>query len=68
MKNVLFTNWHAMRWIRLAISAFMILQAIQHHEIFFGFIGAFFLFQAGFNSGCSLNGCTVPTYKNNKNE
>lgn len=68
MKNMILNNWHAMRWIRLAIAAFMIQQAIQYHEMLFGAIGAFFLFQSVFNTGCSLNGCAVPNQKNNKNE
>ena len=68
MLSTIVNNWHTMRWIRLAISLFMIQQAIQYQEILFGFMGAFFLFQAVFNTGCSLNGCTVPTYKKSKNE
>lgn len=68
MKQILFTNWHAMRWIRLAIGLFLIQQAFQYRQPLFGFMAAFFLFQAAFNSGCGLNGCNVPTYKKNKNE
>ncbi|WP_366183873.1 hypothetical protein [Flavobacterium ovatum] len=63
MKNIIFNNWHTMRWIRLAISLFLIQQTIQHHEILFGFMAAFFLFQAVFNRGCGLNSCTIPTSK-----
>jgi hypothetical protein len=29
MKQLLLTNWHSMRWIRLAIGIFLIQQAIQ---------------------------------------
>jgi hypothetical protein len=68
MKRLLFTNWHAMRCIRLAIGLFLIQQAIQFHETMFGFMASFFLFQALFNSGCGLNGCKAPTFKKNKNE
>ena len=68
MKQILFTNWHAMRWIRLAIGLFFIQQAFQFHDYLFAFIAVFFLFQSLFNMGCGLNGCTVPTYKKNKNE
>ncbi|MCG9790909.1 hypothetical protein [Flavobacterium algicola] len=63
MMNIILKNWHTMRWIRLAIAAFMIVQAVQYHELLFGFIAAFFLFQATFNTGCALNGCAVPTSK-----
>lgn len=68
MKQLLFTNWHPMRWIRLAIGLFLIQQAIQYHEILLGFMALFFLFQAVFNSGCSLNGCGVSTFKKSKDE
>ena len=68
MKQLLFTNWHAMRWIRLVIGLFFVQQAIQYNEILFGLIAVFFLFQAVFNTGCSLNGCQVSTLKKSKNE
>lgn len=68
MKQLLFTNWHIMRWIRLAFGLFSLQQAFQYREILFGVMTAFFLFQAIFNTGCSLNGCTIPTNKNSKHE
>lgn len=68
MKKILFTNWHPMRWIRLAIGIFFIQQAFQYELFLLGFVAAFFLFQAVFNTGCHLNGCEVPSYKNNKDE
>jgi hypothetical protein len=68
MKQLLFTNWHAMRWIRLAIGLFFIQQAIQFQHYLFGFVAVFFLFQAVFNTGCGLNGCKVSTFKKSKNE
>jgi hypothetical protein len=68
MKRLLLTNWHAMRWIRLVIGLFLIQQALQYQQLIFGFMAAFFLFQAIFNTGCGLNGCEVSTFKKNKNE
>ncbi|MFB0910461.1 hypothetical protein CXF59_00925 [Flavobacterium sp. ALD4] len=68
MKRLLLTNWHAMRWIRLVIGLFLIQQAVQYQQLIFGFMAAFFLFQAIFNTGCGLNGCEVSTFKKNKNE
>lgn len=68
MKQLLFTNWHAMRWIRLVIGLFFVQQAIQYQEFLLGFIAAFFLFQAVFNTGCGLNGCNVRTLKKSKHE
>jgi hypothetical protein len=68
MKQILFTNWHSMRWIRLVIGLFFLQQAIQYREILFGFIAAFFIFQSVFNTGCRLNGCEVPTLKKSNHE
>lgn len=67
MKQLLFANWHIMRWIRLLFGLFSLQQAFQYREILFGLMAAFFLFQAIFNTGCSLNGCTIPK-KTNKDE
>jgi hypothetical protein len=68
MKKLLFTNWHAMRWIGLIISFFFIQQAIQFQEFLLGFVAVFFLFQSIFNRGCGLNGCKVVPFKKSKNE
>ena len=68
MKKLLFTNWHAMRWIRLVIGLFFTIQAFQYQEIFYGFIAVFFLLQAMFNTGCALNGCQVSSFKKSNNE
>ena len=68
MKQILFTNWHSMRWIRLLIGLFFLQQAIQYSEILFGFIAAFFIFQSAFNTGCRLNGCEVSTLKKSNHE
>lgn len=65
MKQLLFTNWHLMRFIRLAFGVFLIFQGIETRQwFFFGFAG-FFLFQALFNQGCGVNGCDI-SQKNNK--
>jgi len=66
MKNLLFTNWHAMRWVRLAFAVFLFVQAFATHEWFFIAFGLFFLFQALFNLGCGANGCNVPNNKYSK--
>ena len=59
VKQLLFTNWHSMRWIRLLIAIFFIQQAIYYQLATFAFIAAFFLFQVVFNTGCKTNGCQV---------
>jgi hypothetical protein len=68
MKQLLFTNWHAMRWIRLAIGLFLLQQAIQFQDMILSLMALFFLFQSVFNTGCGLNGCSVPTYKKSNDE
>ena len=68
MKQLLFTNWHTMRWLRLALALFLFVQSYITHEWFFIAFGFFFLFQAVFNLGCGPTGCDVPNNKNFKNE
>ena len=65
MKKILFSNWHFMRYFRIAIALFCAYTAyVQNQWIFIAF-GLFFLFQAIFNLGCGVNGCNIPTKKNN---
>lgn len=67
MKNSIFSNWHLMRYFRMALALFLFFQAYETHEWFFIVFGLFFAFQAVFNFGCGQNGCGV-IYKNQKNE
>ena len=60
MKNILFTNWHAMRFIRLAFALFLFFQAYETQEWFLVAFGILFLIQAIFNAGCCANGCQIP--------
>ncbi len=59
MKQLLFTNWHFMRFLRVGFALFLFVQAYLTDEWFFIAFGLFFLFQALFNLGCGLNGCNV---------
>ena len=63
MINLLFTNWHPMRWVRLAFSLFLFGQAYTTREWFFIAFGLFFLLQVVFNLGCGPNGCAIPNNK-----
>ncbi len=64
IKHVLFTNWHFMRWFRLAIGAIILVQAIQTQNILSGIVALFFLFQAASDTGCcGSNGCSIPNRK-----
>ena len=65
VKQMIFTNWHFMRWLRLILGGFIAAQAIQNHDLIPGLISAFFLYQAITNSGCcGANGCTATPTKN----
>ena len=66
MKNLLFTNWHLMRFVRLAIAVFLFSQAYILKDWIFVGIGTFFLVQVIFNIGCGPNGCALPNNKYNK--
>lgn len=67
IKQILFTGWHFMRWLRLAFGVFFIIQAIEMHDILIGAVGGFFLFTAITNTGCCGAGsCTVPIRKSRK--
>ncbi|MBK7148686.1 MAG: hypothetical protein IPH78_07620 [Bacteroidetes bacterium] len=59
--QTIFTGWHFMRWTRLAIGMYAIVQAYMLHDTMIGFIGTFFLFQAVTNTGCcGAQACAVP--------
>ena len=64
INQVLFTNWHVMRWVRLILGAFIAMQAVQAHDALAGLIAAFFLLQAITNMGC-CNGssCSILSSK-----
>jgi hypothetical protein len=68
MKELLFTNWHLMRWFRLAFAVFLFTQAFVLREWMFLAFGLFFLVQVIFNLGCGTNGCAIPDKKHKKDE
>jgi len=68
MKELLFTNWHIMRFVRLAFALFLFAQAYILREWMFIVFGLFFLIQVIFNLGCSSNSCTISNHKYSKNE
>lgn len=66
IRQTLFTGWNLMRWLRLGMGIFFVVQTILLHDTLSGFIAAFLLFQAATNTGCcGVNGCAVPTTKKN---
>ena len=63
MKQLLFTNWHFMRILRVALAIFLFVQAYETQQWFFIAFGIFFLAQGIFNLGCQNNSCAVPRNK-----
>lgn len=60
--ETLFTGWHFMRWLRLALGLMIAFQALELHDVWMGLMAAFFLFQAATNTGCCGSGrCAIPT-------
>jgi hypothetical protein len=59
MKNILFKQWHLMRFFRLGFGLFLLAQAYFLREWMFVVFGLFFLLQAFFNMGCGPQGCGV---------
>jgi uncharacterized membrane protein HdeD (DUF308 family) len=55
MKQLLLSNWHAMRFIRLAFALFLFFQAFETQEWFLVAFGTFFLIQEIFNTVCVYN-------------
>lgn len=69
IKQTLFSNWHFMRWLRLALGIFAAVQAMQVHDIFLGLLSAFLLIQAFTNTSCcGAGGCAVPKARDNQPE
>ncbi len=65
IRAMLFTNWHAMRWIRLGLALMITMQAIEMHSWLAGAFAGLLFFQAVTNTGCCTAGsCTMPSDKN----
>ncbi|KXK37204.1 MAG: hypothetical protein J5I52_05405 [Saprospiraceae bacterium] len=62
MLDLILKDWHFMRWLRLGIGLYFGYVAISGGESVLGFIAAFFLIQAVFNTGCGPAGCAPRSY------
>ena len=60
MKDLIFKNWNVIRFVRLGIGLFILVQAIIAADILFGVAGVLFAGMAIFNAGCSSGACSVP--------
>lgn len=59
-----FTGWNFMRWMRLVIGIYLLIEAIRDKDPLLGIFSAFFLFQAIANRGCNGTAeCSVPNLK-----
>jgi hypothetical protein len=57
MRTRLLTDWHAMRWLRLAFAIVFLIAGIAQHEPVGYAAAAFFGFQALLNVGCCGAAC-----------
>lgn len=60
MRTRLLTDWHAMRWMRLAFAIVFLFAGIAQHEPVAYAAAAFFGFQALLNVGCCGAACAPP--------
>ncbi len=68
-KQMIFTGWHFMRWLRLGLGIVIAFQAIQSHDALLGLISGLFLFQTITNTGCcGAKGCDASTTKKTSGE
>lgn len=66
MKKLLFSNWHFIRWVRLALFIGVTYHAVSSQQYFLLIFAAFFLFQVVFNT-CGSGSCEVPNQINQDN-
>jgi hypothetical protein len=64
MKQVIFSNWNFMRFLRLGLGIFIIVQSIMAKDWTMGILGLLFTAMPVFNIGCcGTGGCNTPTKK-----
>ena len=68
MKQILLSGWNFMRWLRLIMGVYLLVNAWLSKDWMAGFFGAFFTFQAVTNTGCcGASGCAVPAPSGKRN-
>ena len=66
IRIILFTDWHIMRFVRLAFGIFFGIMAYINADSIAALASAFFLYQSLMNISCGLNNsCRPATYKTN---
>lgn len=67
LRDGLLSDWHILRWLRLAIGLFFLWQMSLTPDVFTGLVAGIFLFQAITNTGCcGASGCSVPRERDDK--
>lgn len=61
MKDLIFKNWNLVRFIRLGIGLFILVQAVIAADVLFGLAGLLFTGMAVFNAGCGSTGTCTPS-------
>lgn len=68
-KNIIFSNWNFMRFLRFGLAIFLLIEAIKNYDVMFGVLGSVLLLQAVFNVGCCSGGaCYTGKTESNKSE
>jgi len=62
-KQILLTDWHAMRIVRLVFAGIVAVTAFQDKNPGLGLLSAFLLIQVITNTGCSSSGCGISNRK-----
>lgn len=61
LKDMVLTNWNAMRIIRGVLSLVIVVQAIIYHDPTLGIFGGVFAVMTLFNTGCCAGGTCAPS-------
>ncbi len=69
LKNIIFTGWNFMRWLRLGIGLVVAYQAFATQNGLLGLLAGIFIFQAVANAACcGSGGCYTNPVKQNFRE
>ncbi len=63
IKNLLFTDWHPMRWLRLVLGIIIMVEAFRTQDTVIGILAGIVFMTALINLGCRGNSCAVPLSK-----
>ncbi len=59
LKNMILSDWHLMRVVRLVFGIFFVIQAFVMKDWLVGVVGAWFSYQAITNTGCCGTSCAT---------